>query len=189
MEAARKEKKHYTYADYCTWEDGRRWELIDGAAYAMSPGASFGHQSISGEIFRQLSNFLKGKSCKAFIAPFDVRLNANGADDTVVQPDVLVVCDRSKLESGKGVIGAPDFIVEILSPSSLRHDMIIKKRLYLQSGVREYWIVDPDHKMITKHILHDAGYVSHTFDEHDETVSVETLDGCNINIADVFEEL
>ena len=186
MEALRLEE-HYTYADYCAWDDSRRWELIDGAAYAMSPSPSRGHQAITGEIFGQLREFLKGKPCKVFIAPFDVRLNADGADDIVVQPDILVVCDESKLDGGNGVVGAPDFIAEILSPSSLKHDWIMKKRLYLRSGVREYWIVDPDAKMVTAHVLRDGGYMSYTYDEHDAAVPVEVLSGCAINLTDVFD--
>ena len=97
MATALKEDANYTYADYCAWPDDERWELIDGIAYAMLPGASFIHQSVSGEIFSQLHTFLRGKPCKALHTPFDVRLNADGADNTVLQPDILVVCDESKL--------------------------------------------------------------------------------------------
>ena len=189
METAKRIDNHYTYTDYCAWPDDERWELIDGVAYAMAPGASEGHQSISGEIFRQLSNFLKGKPCKVFHAPFDVRLNANGADDTIVQPDILVVCDNNKLKGGKGVVGAPDFIVEILSPSSAKHDMVTKFRLYQKSGVREYWIVNPDINAVTVNVLHgESGfYRSYTYDDQDTAVTVEVLDGCTIDLADVFE--
>jgi len=93
VEQLRKDKR-YTYTDYCTWDDSERWELIDGVPYTMSPAPRPGHQSISGEIHRQLANFLKGKPCKLFIAPFDVRLDVDGEDDTVVQPDLVVICDR-----------------------------------------------------------------------------------------------
>ena len=186
MEALRREE-HYTYTDYCTWDNSRRWELINGVAYAMSPSPSRRHQAVAGEIFGQLREFLKGKHCKVFIAPFDVRLNADGADDTVVQPDILVVCDESKLEGGNGVVGAPDYIAEILSSSSIKYDWVNKKRLYLRSGVREYWIVDPDAKIVTAHVLRDGGYMSYTYDEHDAAVPVEVLSDCVINLADVFE--
>ena len=187
MEAVRVEK-HYTYADYCTWDDGTRWELIDGVAYAMA-GASEVHQTVSGEIFGQLWESLKDSPCRVFFAPFDVRLNAEGADDTVVQPDILVVCDSSKLETGKCVVGAPDFIIEILSPASVKHDWKTKKRLYQRSGVREYWIVDPDSKIVITHVLSNIGYTSQTYDDNDTAVPVEVLDGCTINLAEVFSEI
>ena len=185
MEARRLEER-YTYSDYCTWDDSERWELIDGVAYAMA-GVSESHQDVLIELLGQLRDFLKGKQCKVFVAPFDVRFNADGADDTVVQPDILVVCDRTKLESGKGVIGAPDFIIEILSPSTAKYDMLTKKRLYQQSGVREYWIVDPDSKTMAANVLHDGRYNSRFFDYHDSAVPIEALDGCTINLAEVFD--
>ena len=108
-----KKETRFTYADYCTWPDDEHWELIDGKAYAMS-SPTVSHQAISMALSRLLSTFLLGKECKVFAAPFDVRLCADGADDTVVQPDVLVVCDESKLSDGKGVRGAPDLVVEIV---------------------------------------------------------------------------
>jgi segregation and condensation protein B len=142
MESAVRKQEYYTYADYLTWDDKVRYELIDGMPYMMA-SPSQKHQEISGELFRQLGNFLLGKPCKPFHAPFDVRLNANKSDDTVVQPDLLVVCDHSKLD-GKSVNGAPDFIIEILSPSTMSYDLIIKLNKYMRSGVREYWVVDPE---------------------------------------------
>jgi Uma2 family endonuclease len=99
-------KKHkYTYSDYYSWDDGERWELIDGVPYAMSPAPTRKHQDISGALFNQLYNFLRNKSCKVYSAPFDVRLNADEDDDTVCQPDIVVVCDESKLDD-KGCAGA-----------------------------------------------------------------------------------
>jgi len=135
------QKPRYTYADYIKWDDSIRYELIDGVAYAMAAPSRL-HQKISGEIFRQLSNFLKGKQCEAYAAPFDVRLNVDSYDDIVVQPDLLVVCDESK-HDGQSVIGAPDFIIEILSPKNTKHDTDLKYRLYQKAGVKEYWIVNP----------------------------------------------
>ena len=186
MEAIRLDD-YFTYADYCKWPDDERWELIDGKAYSMAPAPSLGHQSISIELVGQLRNFLKGKPCKVFHAPADVRLNADGADDTVVQPDILVVCDDSKLD-GKSVIGAPDFIIEILSPSTAKKDLVTKERLYKQYGVKEYWTIDPDHKTVTVRILHgNLGYLIHTYDEQETAVPVKALDGCTINLTDVLE--
>ena len=188
MEAARKIEMRYTYADYCTWDDGERWELIDGAAYAMAPAPSELHQDALLELAGQLRDFLKGKPCKVFIAPFDVRLNADTQDNTVVQPDILVVCDELKRKGGKGVVGAPDFIAEILSPSTSRHDRVTKFNLYQRSGVREYWIVDPDEKTVFVHILHDDKYFTHAYDDSD-SIPVNVLEGCTIDLTEVFSGL
>ena len=138
----RKEEARYTYADYMAWEDGERWEIIEGVPYLMSPAPTWVHQGISGELFLQIATFLKGKPCKVYAAPFDVRLFPadDDSDDTVVQPDIVVVCDRSKLDRS-GCRGAPDMLVEILSPSTARHDQLVKLQLYKKAGVREYWIV------------------------------------------------
>jgi len=173
----------YTYSDYLTWDNQPRCELIEGIPRAMA-SPSQAHQEIVGEIFNQLYNFLKGKPCKAFVAPFDVRLNAESFDDTVVVPDILVVCDRSKL-NGRSVTGAPDLIIEILSPFYIRHDTVKKYRLYQKAGVKEYWIVDPVTKTVQTHILENGKYIGRTYGD-DDTVPVHTLDGCKINLMDVF---
>jgi len=188
MEAARKINTRYTYADYCTWGDDERWELIDGVPYAMAPAPNLGHQGICVKLIQQISNFLEGHACRVFVAPVDVRLSADDADDTVVQPDVLVVCDESKFEeNGKCIIGAPDFIIEVLSPSSEKRDLIIKKKLYQESGVREYWIVDPEIKALMTYVLIDGmGYVSRSYGEQDKSVPVEVLEGCIIDLSKVF---
>ena len=120
-------------------------------------------------------------------APFDVRLNADSYDNTVVQPDLLVVCDRSKLD-GKNCIGAPDMIIEVLSPSTERRDRITKLQLYRKSGVREYWIVCPEKKTVDTYILEDKKYYFDVYSEND-IVPVHILEGCEIDLADVFFEL
>jgi len=185
MEALQNEKR-YTYADYCTWDDGERWELIDGIPYAMSPAPLVSHQSVIGNLHGQLFNFLKGKPCKVFLSPFDVRLNFDTDDDTVVQPDLLVVCDRSKLDK-RGCNGAPDMLVEVLSPSSTRRDIVLKFNTYLRAGVREYWIVDPDAKTVSIHLLKDGEYIVRAYTDTD-TAPVHVLEGCTISLSDVFEE-
>ena len=177
----------YTYADYENWDDDKRCELIDGAIHMMTPMPSSAHQDISGELFSRLHTFLRGKPCKVFHPPYDVRLNADSGDDTVVQPDLFVVCDRSKI-SQKGCKGAPDMVIEILSPSTASRDAILKLNKYLQAGVNEYWIVDPESKNTSVHVLKDGKYVVSVYSETD-VIPVNTLDGCRINMKEVFENI
>ncbi|MFV0401265.1 MAG: Uma2 family endonuclease [Oscillospiraceae bacterium] len=180
----RQEDQTYTYADYSTWDDSERWELIEGLPYAMSPAPAPKHQEISFALSLQLGNFLKGKPCKLYPAPFDVRLNADREDDTVVQPDLSVICDSAKIDD-KGCKGAPDFVVEILSPSTARRDRMVKFQLYLQAGVREYWIVDPDTQTVQVCILCEGFYRAAMYGDTDK-ISVSTLPGCEIDLQDVF---
>jgi len=180
-----RENERYTYADYCTWDDSERWELIDGVPYSMSPAPATVHQRISIAIVGQLYGFLRGKTCEVFHAPFDVRLNAAGDDDdTVVQPDIVVVCDSSKLD-GKGCNGAPDIVIEILSPATARLDKMLKFNKYLRAGVREYWIVDPDTKTVSTYILKNGEYMARAYGDAD-TVPVYVLEGCRIDLQGVF---
>ena len=182
---ALKNDKHYTYADYLTWDDDRRWELIDGVAYLMS-APTWEHQRISGELYGQLWLFLKKTPCRVFHAPFDVRLNADQEDDMVVQPDLLVICDHSKL-IGTGCVGAPDMVIEILPPSTAACDRLVKFNKYLQSGVREYWIVDSDTKTVSAHVLENGKYITSAYGEADAP-PVHILDGCTIDLSSVFAE-
>lgn len=185
MEATPKTER-YTYKEYAEWGDEQRYELMDGIAYMLAaPGRR--HQEVSGELFNQLKNFLRGKPCKAYVAPFDVRLHAKGDhDDTVVQPDIVVVCDDSKLDD-KGCNGAPDLVIEVLSPSTERCDFLLKYDKYLYAGVREYWIVDPESKKAHVNILNDGAYIGRVYGGAD-TVPVYILPGCTIQLADVFAE-
>jgi Uma2 family endonuclease len=180
-----KERPVYTYADMCEWDEDFRAEIIDGELYMMATPMRL-HQDISGELFGQLRDFLKGKSCKVYTAPFGVRLfpRADQSDDTVVEPDITVVCDPSKLDE-YGCNGAPDLIIEILSPSTARYDRVLKFRKYLEAGVREYWIVYPDEKTVDVHILDNDRYVTTTYDGTDEA-PVSALAGCVITLKDVF---
>jgi Uma2 family endonuclease len=177
--------QHYTYSDYATWDDNSRYELIEGTPYMLS-SPSQAHQTISMALARQFANFLMGKSGKIFAAPFDVRLNPHSADDIVVQPDLLVVCDMAKLD-GKACVGAPDMIIEILSPSTARHDRLIKYRLYQNAGIREYWIVDVETKTVQVWILKNGEYTMQAYDDTD-TISVSVLEGCLISLVEVFSE-
>jgi len=183
-----KKEQCYTYADYCKWDDGERWELINGVPYAMSPAPSTAHQRVIGRLYNQLFNFLEEKPCEVFIAPFDVRLNAAGDDDNdVFQPDILVVCDRSKIDD-KGLNGAPDMVIEILSPSTARRDKVLKFNKYQHVGVREYWIVDPTDKTVQVFILQNGTYLAKSYAETD-TISTHVLEGCEISLSDVFVNL
>ena len=183
--AVEREKGHFTYTDYVGWDDSVRYELIEGIPYMMT-APTWIHQSVSASLITQIHSFLYGKPCKVFAAPFDVRLNAAENDDTVVQPDLVVVCDRSKL-SGSGCLGAPDMVVEILSPSNARYDIFVKFQQYQKAGVKEYWIVDPERRIVTVFVLENGKYVADTYGDTD-TVPVFVLEGCQINMQDVFED-
>ncbi|GHU15571.1 hypothetical protein FACS1894163_02780 [Spirochaetia bacterium] len=182
------EDQHYTYADMLDWDENLRAEIIDGEVYMMAPPTR-GHQDISRELFGPLYNFLKGKPCKLYPAPFGVRLFPKDdlSDDTVVEPDIVVVCDHSKLDD-RGCNGAPDLVIEILSPSNTQRDRIVKFRKYLAAGVREYWVVDPVQKTVEVHILNTEDtpqYVTTVYDAADEA-PVSVLPGCSIKLRDVF---
>ncbi|MFZ5367941.1 MAG: Uma2 family endonuclease [Spirochaetota bacterium] len=142
---ALKPEQRYTLKDYRAWPEHEQWELINGIAYSMSPAPRVIHQRILGTLFSQCSDFFKGKPCEVFIAPVDVYLSASDADeaDTVVQPDLMVVCDPAKVRE-TGIFGAPDFICEILSPATAWKDQTEKRDLYERYGVREYWVLNPE---------------------------------------------
>ena len=152
--------KEYTYFDYLKWRFTERVELIFGKIIKMSPAPNTKHQRTLGNIFLTFSNITNYKGCKVFIAPFDVRLPISNkkADSTVVQPDLFVLCDLSKLDE-RGCNGAPDLVVEILSPGNSKHDLKTKFEVYELAGVREYWIVDPINESILIYVLKDNQYI------------------------------
>ena len=145
------EDAKFSYKNYLSWPENERWELIDGVAYDMTPAPSVYHQRILRELFLVLGNYLFDKDCEVFSAPFDVRFAKKDARDedvdNVVQPDIVVICDKSKLDD-RGCAGAPDMIIEILSPATASKDMIQKFKLYESYGVLEYWIVQPLDKTV-----------------------------------------
>ena len=185
------QEKHYTYADYLTWDEREHVELIEGAPVMMSPPSRV-HQEISGELFRQIANYLEGKKCRVYAAPFAVRLfekpgDAASSVDTVVEPDISVVCDRDKLDD-KGCKGAPDLVIEILSPSSIRNDRLTKFNLYQRAGVREYWIVSPDERTVQTYLLKDGLFYPYEVYGKKDVAKVNVLDGCFIELGKVFPE-
>ena len=179
-----KEKEYYTYADYSEWDDSECWELIDGVAYAMAP-PSIPHQAISVELCFQLGNFLRGKPCKVYTTP-GVRLNIETADDTVLIPDIVVVCDQSKISKAT-INGAPDLVIEILSQSTARFDIHRKFQQYQKAGVREYWIVNPEIKTLSAYTLQNGEYIASVYGDED-TAPVRVLEGCEIDLSLVFED-
>ena len=186
------EKARYTFADVLAWPDDERAELIDGEAVLMAPAPTTAHQLISGELFGQLHSYLKGKKCKVISAPFDVRLFEQDGDspediDTVVDPDISIVCDPSKLDE-HGCKGAPDLIIEILSRSTRRHDRMTKFNLYQRAGVREYWIVDPDSKDVQAFVLDGGRYFVKGYGTAEDKMKVDVLEDCVIDLSTVFPE-
>ncbi len=187
------ESKRYSYADYLTWLDDKRRELINGFIHLLSaPMRMHAHVSMElSTLFSTLIKKRKGKCC-VYHAPFDVRLPLNNETDdkkiyNVVQPDICVVCDLSKLDE-KGCIGAPDLIVEILSPSTLKYDWNYKFNLYEASGVKEYWIVDPKTKIINIFLLQANGkYDLGTVYECSSKVPVHIFKGVEIDLKELFE--
>ncbi len=183
MGHALRQEKHHTYADYLTWPDDARYELIDGEAFLMAPAPLIEHQEVAGEVFRQLANQLDGKPCRPYIAPVDVRLpradEADAAIDTVVQPDVLVVCDQAKIDR-RGVRGAPDWLLEVLSPSTAAHDQIAKRRTYERAGVREYWLVHPGDRTLTVYVLENGQYGRPEIYELKDETPIGVLPGVSI---------
>ncbi len=186
------EKARYTFADVLAWDENERAEIIDGEVFMMAPAPSRWHQEISGALFAQLYNYLEGKRCKVYHPPFDVRLFEQEGDkpedvDTVVEPDLTVVCDMDKLDD-HGCKGAPDLIIEILSPSTRRHDRLVKLGLYQRAGVREYWIVNPEDKTVQVLLLEDGKLLPHEDYGREDMAKVNVLEGCFIDLGKVFSE-
>jgi len=183
--------KHFTYRDYRQWPDDERWELIDGVAYNMCAAPTTYHQTIAFELGRKIADFLDEKECTVFPVPVDVfffRLNEQDEDDvdTVVQPDVTVVCDKAKIRP-RGIWGAPDFVVEILSPSTSRKDLSEKFALYQRFGVKEYWVIDPPGRWLQQYLLGDDGLYSPevTF-ETKGTLVCRTLPGFTVEVESLW---
>ncbi|MCL1942575.1 MAG: Uma2 family endonuclease [Candidatus Azobacteroides sp.] len=190
------ETKRYTYADYLTWLDDKSRELINGFIRLMAPAASTRHARISSELVFKLTAFIKKRKgeCLVFNAPFDVRLPNNKretADDkiyTVVQPDICLICDLSKLDKN-GCLGAPDLVIEVQSPGTTRYDATEKYDVYEKAGVPEYWLVYPIEETIVVYILQKNGkYDRGTVYEYEGKVPVKALEGLVIDLEELFGE-
>jgi len=173
----------YTVEEYHTWSEDFRAELYDGELVVMEQPTRK-HQGISRNLILQLGNFLKGKPCKLYHAPFGVRLTMK--EESIFEPDIVVVCDESILTE-RGCTGAPDMIIEILSPSTARRDKVTKFNKYKKAGVKEYWIVDQEYSMVEVNILSNNEYITRPYTDED-IVPVTILKGCEINLAEVFDD-
>ncbi len=179
----------YSYADYLKWRFEESVELIKGKVVRMPPSPSASHQRVSFNLTIEFGNYLKGRSCKAFAAPFDVRLIKREDDaqvKTVVQPDLCIICDTAKIDE-KGCHGAPDLIIEILSPSTSKKDVKDKYDLYQEAGVREYWVVDPTDKLVDVFILKEGKYALVKKYVSDDMVPVNILEGFAVDLKEIFE--
>lgn len=183
--------KTYSYADYLKWTFEERLELIKGKIFKMTPAPAPVHQRISWIISGELYNALKNKSCRAYTAPFDVRLPKKGEKEdkkifTVVQPDICVICDPSKVDA-RGCTGAPDIVIEILSPGNNEKELRFKYEVYEESGVKEYWIVSPQDKTFLKYTLTSGHYAASRLMTIGEKVSTNILKDFTLDLDIVFD--
>ncbi len=191
MENLAKNNKKYTYEDLEKINDGNRYEIINGDLYMMSSPRGI-HQMLLLEIGRQLSDFFENKKCKPFIAPFDVifaKSNDKSKWNTVLQPDIFVLCDSNKYE-GNRVKGAPDFIIEIASPSNLVHDRFTKYSIYQRNKVKEYWIIEPKDRKVFTFVHNIEGELYNEGKEYDITdeIPVEIFEGLKISLAEFYKK-
>ena len=182
--------KTYSYADYLQWTFDDRLELIKGKIFKMTPAPNLYHQDISAVVSNEIFNYLKGKPCKVYVAPFDVRLvrktdNVNEKIYTVVQPDICVICDLTKLDK-RGCIGVPDIVIEILSPGNNKKELDNKYDAYEEAGVSEYWLISPQDKSFLKYTLVDDKYQPSKLMADDAIITTPILPGFELNLTTVF---
>lgn len=180
----------YTYADYLQWKFLERLELFRGKIYKMGAPNTL-HQVVAGNLYGEMRHYLKGKSCQVFIAPFDIRLpiqNKKRDDEitTVVQPDVCVVCDPAKIDE-RGVCGAPDLVIEVLSPGNSKKEVRDKFELYEEAGVREYWVINPtEQNLITFLLTAEGTFGSAKMYTGGDRLEAATVPGFSINVTEIF---
>jgi Uma2 family endonuclease len=190
--AAIKLENRFTFRQYRTWGEEEQWELIYGAAYCQSPAPRPVHQAVSGALYLCLAGFFKGRPGKVYYAPFDVRIPAfaEQADDdidTVVQPDLLVIEDVSRIDQ-HGLRGAPDLAVEILSPSTLRKDLVLKRAVYEDAGVGELWIVDPEQRRVLRYYHTGVGYSPAERIDYPAGFDSRRFPGLRVSLVEIFAD-
>lgn len=185
--AVPKSEESYSWQEYLAWPSDERFELIDGIAYAMSPAPRRRHQEISGALFYQAYAALRGGDCSVFAAPFDVKLSSDEEDEapTVVQPDLTVCCDRSRLTE-QGMTGPPALVVEIVSPDSGIADRRRKFTVYESYAVGEYWMVDQDEELVEVYLLREGRFRREAVYARDEKLKSFTVNGLAVDLAEVF---
>lgn len=181
----------YTYEDYLAWTTEERFELIKGRVFRMGAAPSVSHHNISVHLGIRLYNFLNGKSCQVFFAPFDVRLARTSLKNkevtTVVQPDLCVVCDPAKIDE-KGCMGAPDIVVEVISPGNSKKKLRNKFEVYQESGVQEYWIIFPGERIVTVHTLsNEKIYTTPEYFTEEDILTTPVLPGFEVSIREIFK--
>ncbi len=183
----------YSYADYLRWTIEERVELIKGKIFKMSPAPSCNHQQIVSTVLSTIYHYLKTKDSKVFTAPFDVRFPKKSKKDdevfTVLQPDICIVCDLSKLDQ-RGCIGAPDLVVEILSAANNKKELKNKYEVYEESGVKEYWVISPQNQTFLAYKLSEAGkFIPTRLFVEGDIYCTELLPGFELNLEEVFSNL
>jgi len=188
-----KPNERYRYSDYLKWPEDERWEIIEGEAWDMSPAPGTSHQILVLKLAYVLSSYLEGKKCTAIVSPFDVRLpnpeeDSEDNPDTVVQPDLSIICDPSKLDE-KGCKGAPDIVVEILSQSTAFKDETTKFKIYEKHGVKEYWIINPETHTVMMYFLNGKEFGKPEYFKRTEILTSRVLTDLEITLEEVFSEL
>ena len=182
----------YSYADYLTWQLDEMVEIIKGKLFKMTAAPSRLHQKVAGKLYYHLYGFLAGNPCEVYIAPFDVRFSKASTKNediyTVVQPDICVICDKDKLDEA-GCIGAPDLIVEVLSPGNNKKETHHKYEVYQEFGVKEYWIIQPIEQTLMIYTLQNGRYVPSRLKTSGDVVTSSVLPGFSLNLEDFFKDM
>ena len=188
MKSVAEKLDNYNYADYESWDDGKRYEILEGFLYNMSPAPAISHQQVVIKLSSIFEVQLYGKKCTPFVSPVDVLLDYTDNSyscETIVQPDVLVVCDKKKINE-RGIFGAPDLAVEVVSPSSIDYDMNIKKQIYQKYGIPEYWVVFPLEKTVVVYNLEDGEYKGTNYIK-EGVIKSAAIKNLTVDLAKVFE--
>ncbi|MDL0421007.1 Uma2 family endonuclease [Caldibacillus thermoamylovorans] len=193
MDAINQSPEKLTYKEYATWAEGKRCEVLGGVIISMDPSVSPKHQEVSMQLSIEFGSYLRGKRCKVFAGDIDVYLfeDKKGWDSEKVKnwviPDMVIVCDPDKIKK-HGIVGAPDFALEILSPSSAKIDHMVKRWAYSKAGVKEYWIVDPANQLVEVYLLKEAVLELENVYTKEDSVHVHVLENLNIDLANIFPE-